>query len=321
MKERCIAMLTIGLSFYGIAESQTTRINFKAPKLYPEGTAYYPAKKIFFVSSVRTGTIGTVDEKGTYKIFYEDPTLKSSYGMKVDQKRNKLWVCTGDANYSIYADSATFKKMIRLIGLDLNTGKKTDDIDLSNLVEGKHFANDITLDEKGNIYITDSYSPVIYKVDPQMKPGILVRSDLFKGGDVGLNGIVWSSQGYLIVAHNTKGQLFKIDLMQPGRITKIQVNTFFPGADGLLWDASGNLVLIQNKGVNKTFQLSSKDGWQSAEVKGYTLVEDRLHQPTTATMNNGQVYVLNSKMNELTDPTAMPSKEFSLQQVRFVSAK
>jgi len=289
--------------------------------LYPEGTAYHPTKNLYYISSVRTGTIGTVDEKGTFRVFYQDSTLKSTYGMKVDTKRNRLWVCAADANYSMYSEPSTHKKMSRLIGLDLNTGSKTDDIDLSALMEGKHFANDLTLDDAGNIYITDSYSPVIYKVDAQMKASIFTRNDWFKSEDIGLNGIEWSPDGYLIVAHNSKGQLFKVDLREPERITKIQVKTFFPGADGLLWDSAGNLVLLQNKGVNKAFQLTSNDKWKSAEVKAYTLVEDRLHHPTTATMNKGKIYAVNSKMNELSDPTAPPSKEFSLQVIRWVPAK
>lgn len=195
------------------------------------------------------------------------------------------------------------------------------DIDLSGLATGKHFANDIAIDNKGNLYITDSYSPVIYKVNEEMKPVVFARSDWFSSVDVGLNGIEWHPEGFLIVAHNTSGQLFKVDVAQPQKITKIGTKTFFPGADGLLWDAEGNLVLIQNKGVNKAFQLMSKDNWLSAEIVAYTLLTDRLHYPTTATLNNKNVYVLNSKLNELTDPTVTPSSEFSLQELRFVSAR
>lgn len=319
MKQNFIFLLP--LVMWMSTAAQTLRINFTAPMLYPEGTAYSKSKNLFFVSSVKTGTIGTVDESGAYKEFYVDSSLKSSYGMKVDEKRNKLWVCTGDANYSKYADSATYKKMIRLIGLDLSSGKKTDDIDLSSLVAGKHFANDLTLDDKGIIYITDSYSPVVYKVDEQMKATVLSQNAWFSSIDVGLNGIVWNPAGFLIVAHGTAGQLFKIDLAQPERITKIQVKQFFPGADGLLWDANGNLLVVQNKGVHKVFQLSSKDNWQSAEVKASTLATDRFHQPTTATMKAGKIYALNSKMDQLSDPTAPPAKEFSLQEVRFVPTK
>lgn len=314
-------LLSAAIFIAAASFAQTARITFTAPLFYPEGTAYHKGGKAFFVSSVKTGTIGKVDEKGMYTDFYADSALKSGYGMKVDEKRDKLWVCTGDANYSKYSDSATYKKMIKLIGLDLSTGKKTDEVDLSGLVPGKHFANDLTLDDKGNIYITDSYAPVIYKVDAQMKPSVLTQSDWFGSPDVGLNGILWHPKGFLIAVHNSNGQLFKIDLAQPQQILKIQSKAFFPGADGLLWDAAGNLVLVQNKGVNKVFQLASADEWKTAELKAYTLMADRFHHPTTATLKDGKVYVTNSKMNELTDPTAPPSKEFSLQEVRFVPAK
>ncbi|RYG33838.1 MAG: hypothetical protein EOO01_32830 [Chitinophagaceae bacterium] len=69
--------------------------------------------------------------------------------LSIDQK--KLWVCAGDPNYSKYRDSSTFRKMIRLIGIDLKNNKKFADIDLSTLYPGKHFANDLTLDDQGNI--------------------------------------------------------------------------------------------------------------------------------------------------------------------------
>lgn len=300
---------------------QTARINFEAPDMYPEGVAYDEEGNRFFVSSVRTGTIGTVDPKGTYTVFYADSSLKSTYGMKVDAARRKLWVCSADANYSKYADSATFKKMSRLIGLDLASGRKTDDIDLSTLVPGRHFANDLALDNNGNIYITDSHSPVVYKVDASGKASVFAQSDWFKGQDVALNGIVWSPRGYLIVANGSDGNLYKIDITDPRRITRIRQKTFFPGADGLLWDKDGNLVLVQNEGVNKVFQLSSPDNWQSAEVKGATATNDRFHYPSTATAQKGMLYALNAKLSELSDPTAQPSKEFSLQAVRFLPAK
>lgn len=125
--------------------------------------------------------------------------------MKVDNKRNNLWVCTGVPNHSMYSDSSTYKKLARLIALDLTSGRKTDDIDLSKLYEGKHFANDLVLDDAGNIYITDSYLPVIYKVDAQGKASVFVQHEMFKGEDVGLNGIVWDAKGFLLVINNSTG--------------------------------------------------------------------------------------------------------------------
>jgi hypothetical protein len=89
----------------------------------------------------------------------------------------------------------------------------------------------------------------------------------------------------------------------------------------MLFDNTGTLVLVQNKSVDKIHQLSSADGWQTAELKASTSAEDRYQQPSTATMSGEQVYVLNSKMNELSDPVKRPSKDFSIQLVEFKPVK
>ncbi|MBA4167495.1 MAG: SMP-30/gluconolactonase/LRE family protein [Chitinophagaceae bacterium] len=309
------------LAWSVLALAQTPRIEFEAPYVYPEGVVYYPANNTFFVSSVKTGTIGTVSENGEYKVFYEDSTLKSTFGMKVDPKQNKLWVCAGDPNYSKYSTPATYKKMIRLISIDIKSGKKINDIDLSALYHGKHFLNDLALDNTGNIYLTDSFSPVVYRVDSKGRASVFAQSDLFKSIDVGLNGIVWSPKGFLIVDNNSDGCLYKIDIKNPTQITRIRNNIFFVGADGLLWDNTGHLIVVQNKGVNKIYQLSSTDNWQTSEVIAATSGADRFKQPSTATMQQDKIYVLNSKLNELSNPTMPPSIKFSLQLAKFQSLK
>ena len=311
------ALLQVVLLASVTATAQTQRIEFKAPLLYPEGTAYYPAGGFFFVSSVTTGTIGRVYNNRQYSVFYEDKGLKSSYGMKVDMKRNKLWVCTGDANNSFYSEPSTFKKLARVISLNLQTGKKEDDIDLSNLLPGQHFANDLILDSTGNIYVTDSYAAAIYKIDRQLKPTVLVQHPLFKSIDVGLNGIVWHPKGFLIAAHSTNGELYKINLSNPSAVEVIEVNSFFPGADGLILEHGNSLALVQNR-ATKIYRLKTSNNWNTATVVGATLLEDRFDYPTTITIRGNQFYVVNAKLNELSDPTEVPSKEFALQLVRFV---
>jgi sugar lactone lactonase YvrE len=304
------------ISTAGLA--QTKRINFTAPYQYPEGVVYNNANGLFYVSSVRTGAIGTVDTAGNYRFFHQDNALKSSYGMKIDPATNRLWVCTGDPNYSNYADSTTYKKLARLIGIDLATGQKAADINLGSLYNGQHFINDLAFDGKGNVYVTDSYSPVIYKVDAKGNATVFTEHELFKAVDIGLNGIVYHPQGYLLVSQGSDGIVLKVPVDQPANISKVKINGFFPGADGLLLDKQNNLVLIQNKGVNKVYQLSSTDNWQTAMVKAATATEDRFQQPSTATFYKNDIYVLNSKINELNDPTKPQSKEFSLQLVRFI---
>ncbi len=307
----------IFLSILSSSIAQTKRITFQSPQLYPEGTAYNAAKKVFYVSSATTAAIGAVTPNGNYTVIYNDTSLKSTYGMKVDEAKQVLWVCAGDANYSKYSTPATHKKMIRLVGIDLKNNKAIANIDLSNLYSGNHFANDITFDNAGNKYITDSYSPVIYKVDANNNARIFTQNELFKSNDIGLNGIACSKNGYLITVNNSTGALLKVDMNNPANVTVIKIDRFFVGGDGLLFDDAGNLYVVQNKSVNKAFKLTSSNNWQSAMVVASTATVDRFQNPSTSTFSNGELFLMNSKLNELSDPTAKPSNEFSLQLAVF----
>jgi len=304
----------IALVYTG-AQAQTQRITFKAPKLYPEGIVYNRTNGLFYVSSVTTGQIGTVDRSGNYKRWYNDKDLVASFGMKVDPSGKLLWVCLADpdTSYSKITSPATFKKMARLIAIDLKTGKKSKDIDLSTLFNGSHFPNDLCFDQDGNIYVTDSFSPVIYKVNTNGKASLFAQNELFGSEDIGLNGIVCHPGGYLLVNNNGNGSILKVPLAKPTEVSIVKVAQHFPGADGMLLDGQKNLILIQNKSVDKIFQLSSTDNWVNAKVDLATKIVDRFAKPSTGTFRQDKVWILNSKLNELSDPTKPPSKEFSIQ--------
>ncbi len=314
-KRQIILFLIVTLFIQHISFAQTPRINFGMPGIYPEGVAYSDKTKLFYVSSVTTGTIGTVTPTGEYKEWFIDTSLKSTFGIKVDEKNNCLWFCASNPNekYSKYTDSSTLKKEARIICLDLSSGKKTADIDLSKVYDGKHFLNDITFDDNGNLYITDSYSPVIYKIDKNKTATVFATSPLFKGEDIGLNGIAWYKAGYLITVNNNTGAILKVDVNNPANITKVKIDNLFSGDDGIMFAAGNHLFIVQNKGVNKVSELVSADNWQSAKIVSATSSEDRFAQPSSIAMMNNKTYILNSKLNELMDPTVPKSKDFSIQ--------
>jgi len=300
---------------FAAANAQTRRITFKAPLLYPEGVALSADGNTFFVSSVKTGTIGTVDGQGNYQEFYKDKNLVSSFGMKIEPARNRLWICLSDPNpnYSEFSTPATFQRMARLIAVDINTRKKVADINLEKLHAGKHFINDLTFDDKGNIYLTDSFSPVIYKVDAAGKPSVFAENPLFKSIDIGLNGIVYHPSGFLLTVNNSDGSILRVNINDPKQVVRVKIPNLFPGADGLMIDQGDKLILIQNKSIDKCYRIESADNWQTASVTASTQSEDRFQQPSTGVVQNGKIWLLNSKLNELSNPTIPPSREFSLQ--------
>ncbi|MBW8523740.1 gluconolaconase [Chryseobacterium chendengshani] len=301
-----------------IPDQPTTRIEFNAPEAYPEGIAYDSNADVYFVSSARLGSVGKVTPAGVYSLLINDPTFKSTYGVKVHPDGKRLFVCVSDANYSKFTSSETRKKMARLVGIDIATGKKTDDIDLSKLVPGKHFANDLTFDSQQNAYITDSFSNVIYKVTPTGEASVFADSSMFKTEGVGLNGIVFHPSGYLLTVSSGTGSLYKIDLNNSKNITKVATEQFFMNGDGLLLTENRKLVVVQNGGSDKIYELTSEDNWSSAKLSASTLVADRFTYPSTAAMAKDKIWIMNAKFSELTDSTSVPSNKFSIQHARLM---
>jgi sugar lactone lactonase YvrE len=300
-----------------IAIKPTERLEFSAPDAYPEGIVFDSTANVYYVSSARNGAVGKVTVAGEYSVLHGDSSLKSTYGMKLRPGRNELVVCVGDANYSKITSPDTRYKMARLISIDAASGKKLSDIDLSGLVAGKHFPNDLTFDDEGNCYITDSYAHAIYKVAKDGKASVFAKSDLFVTEGIGLNGIVYHPGRFLIVDNSNTGGLYKIDINDPTKVSKIKINQFFLGADGLLLKDSSSLVMVVNGNNDKIFQLTSEDNWITAEMKSTTLIADRFTYPSTAAKRGDDIWVMNAKFNELVDSNSVPSKTFAIQKAVF----
>jgi sugar lactone lactonase YvrE len=300
-----------------IQPNPTARISFTDEDSHPEGIAFDSLENVYYVSSARLGKIGKVSPTGAYMQFYSETGLKSSYGMKIHPNGRELYVCIGDANYSKFTSPDTRTKMARLVVLDLKNGRKLRDIDLSALKPGKHFPNDLAFDPQGNAYITDSFSHVIYKVDANGKATVFASDPRFVTEGIGLNGIVYHRAGFLIVDNSATGMLYKVSINKPSDIQPVKVDQFFMGADGLLLNSRDKLTVVVNGGNDKIFQLESSDNWASAKLSGTTLAADRFTYPSTATMANNEVWVMNARFNELLDSNAVPVKQFAIQKAVF----
>jgi sugar lactone lactonase YvrE len=289
-------------------------ISFTATELYPEGTAYSKKQKTFYVSSLHYGKISKVDFKGAVTDFITDEDLISSIGILADEKRKLLYVCISDPGVSVKTNAATQMKLAKVAAYDLNTGKRKFMADLGALnKDGANFANDITIDNEGNLYITNSASPIIYKVTQTGEASIFTTSDMWKGEGFNLNGIVFHKDGYLIAAQSNTGVLYKINIINPTIITKIKTNPIL-GADGLVLANKNELLVISNS-AQKVVRLMLDDKSENATMDGE--VATKLSFPTTGVFFKNKYYVLNAKLNEIFDPKATRTSDFLLQQIQF----
>lgn len=287
-------------------------IPFSADQVYPEGVTWSAAQKVFFVSSIRKGVIGKVTPKGAYTPFIEDERIVSSVGLHFDAKRNLLWTAIGDLGTSTRSKPANQGKLAALAAYDANTGERRAYHDLGDLVEGAHFANDLTIDPAGNVYVTDSFSPVIYRIDVHGEAAVFARSDLFKGEGFNLNGIVYHPDGYLLVAKSNSGDIFRVNIAEPSDIRRVALTKPVPGADGLVLRNRGRLTVVQNSGRDQVADIVSTDGWKSGVLQPPR--KSAMSFPTTAVMADKDLYVLNSRLDTLFSKDAPKVGDYLLQK-------
>ncbi len=243
----------------GVMQAQATqRIEFSpdAAGAYPEGIAWNARAGAFLVSSLRGGQLGLVYPDGRYRRFSTGSGLITTSGMLVDAERNRVLVCNEDVGVSLNSTSGTRNRVAQVLEFNLDTGALQQTYDLSSLSRGPTLANDLALDAQGNIYVTDSFQPQIYKIDRATRQvSILVRSARLMPADAPaaaqgtqpyLNGIVYHPDGYLIAADYTRGLLWKVTLDNASAISEIRLPQRLKGPDGLRLKNAHELVIVQS---------------------------------------------------------------------------
>lgn len=292
------------------------RTSFTASRQYPEGIAYAPTLNKFVVTSLTQGKVGTVDVNGTYADLFSDPQLISTQGVKVFN--GKVYVCNAAQGIANKTTAAATMKTAGLFVYDLSTNQITRRTDLAALLPNvQHLANDVAIDAQGIAYVTDSFSPVVYRVAADGTPTILVNNPTLgvAAGQYGLNGVVAHPNNYLIVVIASTGKLYKIDLANSNAITEVTGFAPVTGGDGMVL-INDDLYVVNNR--NQVTQLRGANNWATASVVKTDAVG--YDQATTNTVVNGQVYTVNARIGEIGaaagNPASLTSSAYSIQRFK-----
>lgn len=239
--------------------------------LIPEGMAW--DGKRFFVSSVRMKTI-----------FADGKELATApwgvFGMAADPKRGVLWATT-TALPQVEGFVPEDKGKSALLRIDLRSGRVLETL----AVEGAHHFGDVTVAPDGEVYVSDSASPVVYRVRGNaLEP--FVRKDF-----VSLQGLAVVGRT-LYVADYSKG-LFAIDRrtldVHP---LAVPANVSLLGVDGLYAVDGQTLVATQN-GTNPNRILRIRlapGGLRVLAVETLLANVPELGDPTLGVVANGRFY-------------------------------
>jgi len=302
LRPRVLGLLALAGLLSGLAScskkddataASPSKITVPQRALSPEGIQYDAANQRFIVSSRTQGRLGTVRDDSTYAQLADDPHLVSTIGLNLDAGRQRLLAAVSDIGVNTTRSTpTTLRKLAALAIFNPSSGALLSYVDLGALRPAlPHFANDIAVDAQGNAYITDSLSPIIYKVDAAgVATVFLENSQLSGGSNFGLNGIVYHPDGYLLTAKTNDGTLYKIPLASPSSFTTVASSQSLVGADGLLL-LDNNTLLVVAGSQSTVFRMASTDAW--ATTHPTSSFATGAVSPTTITRrNDSEAFVL-----------------------------
>ncbi|KAF8401331.1 hypothetical protein HHK36_012265 [Tetracentron sinense] len=238
------------------------------------------------------GQISVPDDHTPGNVLQEQTVIRDadvagngSLGILIDPQRNRLLVVIADVIGNRYGALAAY---------DLSTWDRLFLTQLSGPGDQKSFADDVAVDADGNAYVTDAKGNKIWKVGVNGEFRSIIRSPLFSQKEwyknlVGLNGIVYHPDGFLLVIHTFSGCLFKIEIEKDEEVKLVKlVGGSLAFGDGLELFSPTKLVVAGNRPSGRLVE--SSDGWETATVVGkYT---GPMHRVATAvTVKDGKVYL------------------------------
>ena len=242
----------------------------------PEGIEFNKNDNTFLLSSLNATPIIKVNLDWTFKTFTSGEKFPlSTAGLEIDYERNRLLVA-GFNGTELFDEDIKTKGSSFLRIYNLKTGIIEKDINLSSLAPNanSYFANDIAVDNKGNIYVSDWYAKVIYKVNLDGTPSLFWTSKAS-----GPNGLDFHKDGYLLVSVLSVNDKFlysdfgliKIPVNNPELAKNVDIsNSGYTGFDGMVINSKWNIIGITNNwkfpGWNILIELSGKKDWESAEI-------------------------------------------------------
>jgi hypothetical protein len=269
-------------------------------ELITESVAFDQNTGRFFISSVHQRKIVVREKDGSVKdLSLPADGLYSVLGMKVDAKRRILWVVSSAFSQMKGFDPSDDGKA-GIFKYDLKTGKLINKYLLSN-EDGNHALGDLTLSSRGDVYASDSMSPIIYKIDAKRdKLEVFLKSDSFAS----LQGLTFSpDEKYLFAADYSLG-FFRIDMADKSfRQLSNASGAAVLGVDGIYF-YKGSLIAIQN-GINPQRVVQFLLNPDLAGITGYKTLEANhadFNEPTLGVLNGDDLYfIANSQWGSVSD--------------------
>jgi hypothetical protein len=316
---RCLpkfAFLVLVLSFTLQAGTQKLEsIPIPGTKAFPESITS-TSDGALFVGRLGDGGIVRVKPRTAERTVFVQPGASGSrsiLGVFADEPSSMLWACSNDLS-ALGGPENGSDTGSALKGFDLKTGDGKRSVSLP----GSHaFCNDITVDGKGSVYVTDSANPTILKLSAGATTfDVFAQDSAFsapQSGGAGLDGIAFGSDGNLYVTTYTAGELLRVEVKdgKAGRVNKLSGNRHLQFPDALRALGDNSFLLIEGSG-----------GLDRVVIRGdafaVTPIHDGFVTPTSVARIGTTAWVSEGQLSFFFDPSKKnlsPSLPFRIYAV------
>jgi sugar lactone lactonase YvrE len=278
------------------------------PDFLAEGIAHDPREDVFYVASVRQAKIFRVTRMGAVSEFA--PQLPGGWaplGLKVDGKRNALWVATAALAQTAGYDAADSGRSA-ILRFDLHSNRPARRY-LVRSDGAPHLIGDLAVTRGGDVYATDSRAPVLYRIPAG---GDSLERFLESPLLLSAQGLAFTpDERTLYVADYARGILRVDPARRSVSLMETADSVLALGVDGLYFH-QGSLVGIQN-GVtpHRVVRFTLDPGGN--RLTGMATLErahPRYHEPTLGVLANDQLYyIANSQWDRFGEDGRIASAE------------
>ena len=270
---------------------------------WPEGVDYDPRSHRYYVASVRHRTIAEVVDGRLRRELWPRARegIGAVLGVRVDTMRGVLWATlAGIPQMDAYAPrDSTIAAIVRVRIADGAIERRWD---LPPSPRG-HALGDVMIGPAGDVFVTDSYDPVLYRLRPGADTLEAIRHPLFRS----LQGMATPPDANVLYVADYSHGILHVDLVTRAvtRLDDAPATTSL-GCDGLVW-YRGAIIAVQN-GVTPARIMRFVLDATGARIERAELLDRNslvADEPTIGTIVGDQfVYVANSQWEKYTESGA-----------------